>query len=369
MLETSAKAYLILENGTIFKGRAFGYSKEVTGELVFTTSVVGHQETISDPSYGGQLLMMTFPLIGNAGLNLEDMEAAHPRLRGLIVREKCDKPSNWRCELEMDGFMKQHKITGIEGIDTRALMRMLRDHGSMKAMITTRSPEGENPQLTKDQIQQKLTGINNHNAVREATCQIPYTIEGTGKTMHVAVLDLGINNGSLEELKRRGMRITVYPAYTDPAVIMQSNADGVFISGGPGSPLDIPEIVENVKKLIAWKPVFGIGLGHQVIAQAMGCAVSRMKCGHHGSNYPVKDLQSGKVYITNQNTDYTVSQSPEDVIVTFRNVNDGATEGIAHRTKPVFSVQFRPETASNPCHTGFVYDQFQTLMEGGKLNA
>jgi carbamoyl-phosphate synthase small subunit len=373
MPERSLKAYLILENGRIFKGRAFGCLKEAVGETVFCTSMAGYQEIITDPSYAGQIVMMTYPLIGNAGINLEDMESLTPRLKALIVREKCDKPSNWRCEMEIDGFLKQNKIMGIEGIDTRSVMRILREEGTMKAIVTMRNPfanaEGV-AELSKSQIRQKFEAYNNKHIVREITAREKYTIEGHAKSKSVGVIDLGVKAGLLSELTARGFKVTVYPAYTAAEELLADKVDGVFVSNGAGSPLDIPEIVAAVKTLIeAKKPVFGCCLGHQVVSLALGCAVTKMKFGHHGGNYPVKELKTGKVYITTQNNDFAVGNLPEGVEATFTNINDGMAEGVKHAVLPVFSVQFCPETAANPCHTGFVFDQFGGMVEGGKRNA
>lgn len=372
MLEKSLKAYLILENGRVFKGRAFGYLKETIGEIIFCTSMAGYQEVITDPSYAGQIVMMTYPLIGNSGTNLEDMESQTPALKALIVREKCDKPNNWRCEMELEGFLKQHKIIGIEGLDTRSIMRMLRDEGTMKGIVTMRNPfaiGSEDAELTKSQISQKFEEYSNKHIVKEVTCAEKYSIEPSSKSKHIGVIDLGIKNSLLHELKSRGYKITVYPAYTSANEILKDKIDGVFVSNGAGSPLDIPEIVENVKQLIETKPVFGVCLGHHVISLAMGCSVEKMKFGHHGGNYPVKDLKTGKVYITAQNNDFAVSNLPDDIEMTFKNVNDGTVEGIKHKTLPVFSVQFCSETVLNPCHTGFVFDLFGAIVEGGKINA
>jgi carbamoyl-phosphate synthase small subunit len=373
MPERSLKAYLILENGRIFKGRAFGCLKEAIGETVFCTSMVGYQETVTDPSYAGQIVMMTYPLIGNAGINLEDMESQTPRLKALIVREKCDKPNNWRCEMEIDGFLKQNKIMGIEGIDTRSVMRILREEGTMKAIVTMRNPIANADgvaELSKSQIKQKFESYNNKNIVREITAKEKYTIEGHAKSKTIGVIDLGMKAAILNELTSRGYKVTVYPAYTSAEEMLADKIDGVFISNGAGSPLDIPEIVAQVKVVIeSGKPVFGVCLGHQVVSLALGCTVTKMKFGHHGGNYPVKDLKTGKVYITAQNNDFTVSNLPEGIEATFKNINDGTVEGLKSNGLPVFSVQFCPETAANPCHTGLVFDQFGAMVEGGKIHA
>ncbi len=338
-MEKTIKAELILENGARFKGNAFGYIKETVGEVVFTTSMTGYQETMTDPSFAGQIVTMTYPLVGNYGINLEDMESDRPYLKGFVVREKCDLPNNWRCEMELEGFLRQYKIMGLEGIDTRALTRCLRDNGTMKGIITTRVGD-----LTASQIKQKFDTYTNKDAVKEVTPKEKYVMSGSGT--HLAVLDCGIKRGILRDLNKRGCKLTVFPAFTSAEEILDTNADALFLGNGPGNPKDIPEVIETVRKLIeSGKPVLGICLGHQLISLALGCNTSRLKFGHHGGNHPVKDLNTKRVYITSQNHEFVVSDLSDDVEATFINVNDGSIEGIRHKSKPVYSIQFHPEAA------------------------
>ncbi len=359
-MEKTIKAELILQNGMKFKGNAFGYLKETVGEVVFTTGMTGYQETLTDPSFAGQIVTMTYPLIGNYGINLEDMESRKPYLKGFVVREKCDMPNNWRCEMELDGFLKQHKIMGIEGIDTRALTRVLRDNGTMLGIITTRVDD-----LTPSQIKQKFDTYTNKDAVKEVTPEEKYVMSGKGT--HLAVLDCGIKKGILRDLHKRGCKLTVFPAFSSAEEILECNPDALFLGNGPGNPKDIPNVVETVKKLLEKNiPTLGICLGHQIISLALGCNTSRLKFGHHGGNHPVKDLKTGRVYITSQNHEFVVSELADDVEATFVNVNDGSIEGIKHKTKPIYSVQFHPEATPGPLDTQFLFDRFLKIIEEGK---
>ena len=263
-MEKTVKAELILENGMKFKANAFGRIKETVGEVVFTTGMTGYQETLTDPSFAGQIVVMTYPLIGNYGINLDDMESSRPFLKGFIVREKCDMPSNWRCEMDLDGFLKQHKVMGLEGIDTRALTRVLRQKGTMKGIITTRVDD-----LTPSQIKQKFDTYTNEFAVKEVTIDEKYVINGKGT--HLAVLDCGIKRGILRDLNKRGCKLTVFPAFTDAQEMLECKPDAVFLGNGPGNPKDIPTVIQTVKKLIdSGIPVLGICLGHQLISLALG---------------------------------------------------------------------------------------------------
>ncbi len=362
-MEKTIKAELILENGVKFKGNAFGYIKETVGEVVFTTGMTGYQETLTDPSFAGQIVTMTYPLIGNYGINLEDMESRKPFLKGFVVREKCDVPNNWRCEMELDGFLKQHKIMGLEGIDTRALTRVLRDNGTMRGIITTRVDD-----LTPSQIKQKFDTYTNAYAVKETTCEEKYVISGGGT--HLAVLDCGIKTGILRDLNKRGCKLSVFPAFTSAEEILSVNPDAIFLGNGPGDPKDIPTVVDTVKALIdSGKPVLGICLGHQLISLALGCNTKRLKFGHHGGNHPVKDLQTGRVYITSQNHEFVVCDLNDQVEATFINVNDGSIEGIKHKTKPIYSVQFHPEASPGPLDTQVLFDRFLKIVEEAKNNA
>ncbi len=356
-MKKTVKAALILENGTIFKGNAFGYVKETVGEVVFTTGMTGYQETLTDPSFCGQIVTMTYPLIGNYGINLEDMESRKPFLKGFIVREKCDTPNNWRCEMDLENYLFQNKITGLEGIDTRMLTKQLRDCGTMKGIITTRFDD-----LTPSQIKQKFDTYSNKNAVKEVTPEEMYSVSGSGT--HFAVLDCGIKQGIIRDLAKRGCKLSVFPAFTSAEEILSVDPDAIFLGNGPGDPKDLPEVIETVKKLIAsGKPILGICLGHQLVSLALGCNTEKLKFGHHGGNHPVKDLATGRVYITSQNHNYVVCDLSSDVEPTFINVNDGSIEGIKHKTKPIYSVQFHPEACPGPLDTQFLFDRFIKTVE------
>ena len=362
MIKKTIKAQLILENGIRFNGTAFGYVKETVGEVVFNTAMTGYEELLTDPSYAGQIVTMTYPLIGNYGINLDDMESDAPCLKGFVVREKCDYPNNWRCEMELDDFLRQNKIVGIEGIDTRALTKILRDSGTMKGIITIRSKD-----LTDKQIQAKFDSLNNKNVIRECTISEKYEIPGIGT--HIAFIDMGAKKGMLRDFKARGCKLTVFPAFTSAEEILSINPDAVFLSNGPGDPKDVPEIIETVKQLVGKKPILGVCMGNQLINLALGGNTEKMKFGHHGGNHPVKDLKTGKVYITSQNHEYVVNNLPEDVEAAFVNINDGTIEGIKHKTLPIFSVQFHPEASPGPLDSGFLFDIFLEMIERGGINA
>lgn len=357
ILEKKAiKAKLILENGKEFSGKAFGYTKESVGEVVFTTNMTGYEETLTDPSFAGQIVVMTYPLIGNYGTNLEDMESTKPFLKGLIVREKCDMPNSWRLEMDLDGFLKGHKIMGLEGIDTRALTKVLRNNGTMRGIITIRND------LTPTQIKQKFETYSNKNAVREVTTKENYTINGS-KT-HLAVIDCGTKRGILKELGKRGCKLSVFNAFATFDEIMNVKPDAIFLANGPGDPKDINSIIETVQKLIDIKmPIIGICLGHQILGLALKCDTKRLKFGHHGGNHPVKDLKTGKIYITSQNHEFVVCNLSDEVEATFINVNDGSIEGMRHKTKPIYSVQFHPEASPGPLDVGFLFDKFLKIIE------
>ena len=297
------------------------------------------------------------------GINLEDMESRKPFLKGFIVREKCNVPNNWRCEMELDGFLKQNHIMGLEGIDTRALTRVLRDNGTMRGIITTRFED-----LTASQIKQKFDTYTNEFAVKEVTIDEKYVINGSGT--HLAVLDCGIKKGILRDLNKRGCKLTVFPAFTSADEILSVEPDAIFLGNGPGDPKDIPTVIETVKQLIeSGKPVLGICLGHQLISLALGCNTKRLKFGHHGGNHPVRDCQTGRVYITSQNHNFVVCDLTDDVEPTFVNVNDGSIEGIRHKTKPIYSVQFHPEASPGPLDTQVLFDRFLKIAEEAKKNA
>lgn len=343
------KVYLYLENGEVFEGKAFGYSKEITGEVVFNTGMAGYQEVLTDPSYFGQIVVMTYPLIGNYGINLEDAESDGIKVKGFIVRDKCDQPNNFRCEMELDGYLKQFEIPGIEDIDTRALTKTLRNAGTMNGLISSK-------QLTKSEVKNRLSKYSNKEAVKTVSTKETYNIEGKGP--HIALMDFGTKNSIIKSLKARDCKLTVLPYNTTAEEILSSNYDAVFLSNGPGDPMDLPEVVEEIKKVVGKKPLLGICLGHQLISIALGGTTKKLKFGHRGVNHPVKDMQKEKVIITSQNHGYYVDQLPENCEMTYMNLNDDTIEGIKHKEYSIYSVQFHPEANPGPKDADYIFDEF-----------
>lgn len=343
-------AKIILENGKSFIGKAFGDKKNVAGEIVFTTGMVGYQEVITDASYAGQIVVMTFPLIGNYGINLEDSTSDKVGAKAIILREKCDYPSNFRNEMNLEDFLKEKGIVGIEGIDTRALTQEIRDSGCMKAVVAL-------DDLSDNEIKLAMDSVDNKEAVLCATTDKIYTINDNGTT-DVAYIDLGAKGEEIKALQKRNCKITVFPANVKAEEVEKINPAFIFFSNGPGNPLDIPFAVDCAKVLIEKYPVCGVSLGHQVIALAMGCKVQKLFFGHHGSNQPVKEISSGKVYITSQNHNYVVTDCPKDVEITFINVNDSTCAGIKHKILPVMSVQFYPDTSPGELDAEYLFDRF-----------
>lgn len=343
------KAKLILENGMIFEGKSFGYLGESVGEVVFTTGMTGYQEVLTDPSYHGQIVTMTYPLIGNYGINLDDMESNKPQVKGFIVREKCNIPNNFRCEMNLDDYLKQNKIVGIEDIDTRALTKILRNNGTMKGIITLDHSE-------LSEVKKEIEAFSNKDAVSNVTTDKIYEIDGEGK--HVAIIDYGIKNNILNCFRKRGCKITVFPSNVTAEEVLNINPDLVFLSNGPGDPEDLETEIENIKKIIGKKPIVGICLGHQLLALSLGGSTTKLKFGHRGCNHPVKDLETGRVHITSQNHGYVVNEVPEDVEITHVNINDGTVEGLKHKTMPVYSVQFHPEASAGPKDSEYIFDRF-----------
>lgn len=342
-------AELILENGMRFKGRTFGYVHEAVGEVVFSTATTGYQEGITDPACCGQILVLTYPLIGNCGINLEDMEAEKPVLTALVVREKCDYPNNFRTEMDLDGFLRHNKVLGLEGIDTRALTRALRDHGSMRGIITTE-------QLSDGEVEAKINSLDNSDVVSRVSTKEVYTVDGKGK--HVAFIDLGTKASIIKAFTSRECKVTVFPYNTPAEKILEVSPDMVMVSSGPGNPEDIPETIEAVKQLIGKLPVCGICTGHLVIGLALGCKIKKLKFGHHGANQPVKCVECGKVLITSQSHNYVLDELPDGVEMSYVNVNDGTCEGIRSKSAKVQSVQFHPEGAGGPHDALRIFDDF-----------
>lgn len=350
------KAKLILENGKVFNGNAFGHIKNTVGEVVFNTGMTGYQEVLTDPSYHGQIVVMTYPLIGNYGINLESMESETARVKGFIVREGAKKPSHWQCEMNLDGFLKQHKIMGIEGIDTRALTKTIRNTGALKGIITTED-------LSDAEIMKYFNSFENTDAVKQVTVDKSYELQGSGK--RVAVLDFGTKKNIIRSLQERNCHLTVFPAFATAEEILASSPDGILLSNGPGDPKDIPSVIETIKALLDKKPIFGICLGHQLLALSLGADTEKLQFGHRGCNHPVKDLLNKKVYITSQNHGYVVKQDslPKEAFVTHVNLNDGSIEGLQHKDLPVFSVQFHPEASPGPKENAYLFDKFIKTME------
>ncbi len=353
------KAFLILEDGHIFEGKSIGSTKEIISEIVFNTSMTGYLEVLTDPSYAGQAVVMTYPLIGNYGICYEDMESLKPWPDGYIVRELSRMPSNFRSEGTIQDFLVKNDIPGIEGIDTRALTKILREKGTMNGMITT------NENFVLDEVISELKKYSPTGVVKKVTCDKVSKLEG-GK-YKVALMDFGAKNNIAKSLHNRDCEVTIYPAQTSAKTIIESNPDGIMLSNGPGDPKECTEIIEEIKELYNSDiPVFAICLGHQLMALATGADTHKMKYGHRGGNHPVKDLKSGRVYISSQNHGYVVDENTIDkniAEVGFINVNDKTVEGLRYKNKPVFTVQFHPEACPGPQDSSLLFNEFITMME------
>ncbi|MDF2890876.1 MAG: carA [Clostridia bacterium] len=347
------KAKLILENGMVFNGRAFGYLEETVGEVVFNTGITGYQEVLTDPSYYGQIVTMTYPLIGNYGLNLEDSQSQTPKVKGFIVREACDFPSNFRCEIKLNDYLRNNRIMALDQVDTRALTKILRNSGTMKGIIVLE-------ELSESYVKEKLQAFTNKEAVFRVTTKDKYSIPGSGK--HVAIMDFGIKANIINSFKQRGCKITVFPATAAYQNILSVNPDLIFLSNGPGDPEDLWMVIENLKQLIGKKPIVGICLGHQLLALALGGKTAKLKFGHRGCNHPVKDIEENRVYITSQNHGYFVEELPVDTLVTHVSLNDGTVEGMRHKTLPIYSVQFHPEACPGPRDANNIFDKFLEVL-------
>ena len=396
------KAFLILEDGTVFKGQHIGADKDVISEIVFNTSMAGYTEVFTDPSYAGQAVCMTYPLIGNYGVCKDDMESERIWLDGVIVRELSEIPSNFRCDMTIQEFLNRYDIPGIEGIDTRALVRILREKGTMNGMITT------NENYKVEEIIPELRKYATGRVVEKVTCKEKKFVKGVssvaengsisgsavfdqeafvadragdhtkrekkpsmvrelnGKGLKVALLDLGAKDNIADSLATRGCDVTVYPARTTAEEILKDHPDGIMLSNGPGDPKDCPEVIAEVKKLYdSDATIFAICLGHQLMALATGADTFKMKYGHRGGNHPVKDLATGRVYISSQNHGYVVDMDKLDPQVArpaFINVNDGTNEGLAYVGKNIFTVQFHPEACPGPQDSGYLFDRFIAMM-------
>ncbi len=350
------KAVLLLEDGTYFSGEGFGKSGETAGEIVFNTCMTGYQEITTDPSYNGQIVTMTYPLIGNYGFNSIDNESYKPHVQGFIVKELCSTPSNWRNDMDADQYFAKHNIVGIKSIDTRALTQHIRKHGSMYGIISTEC--GNLDTLSKNLENYKSVP---RNLVMEVTSKTPTHIFGSGKK--VVLLDFGVKSNIIRSLESRDCDIHILPAFSTFDEIMEFNPDGILLSNGPGDPRDLTVAKKTVQKLLGLKPIMGICLGHQLLGLSLGCNVKKLKFGHHGGNHPVKDYITGRCYITSQNHNYAIdSSSNEDIVITHRNVNDDTIEGFRHKTLPLISVQYHPEAAPGPQDSAYIFDDFVKML-------
>ena len=353
------KAFLILEDGHVFTGTSIGSEREVVSEIVFNTSMTGYLEVLTDPSYAGQAVVMTYPLIGNYGICYEDMESGRPWPDGYIVRELSRLPSNFRSTDTIQNFLKKYDIPGIAGIDTRALTKILRESGTMNGMITTKEYEN------LDEVLPRLKAYRTGKVVEKVTCKEKSVMKNDG--YKVALLDLGAKRNIARSLHERGCEVTIYPAGTKAEEIIASNPDGIMLSNGPGDPKDCGPIIDEVRKLYESDiPIFAICLGHQLMALATGADTYKLKYGHRGGNHPVKDLETGRVYISSQNHGYAVdtnSLNPAVATAAFENVNDKTNEGLKYTGKNIFTVQFHPEACPGPQDSGYLFDRFIRMME------
>jgi len=374
----SEKCFLMFEDGSYFEGKRFGARGERFGEAVFNTSMTGYQEILTDPSYNGQIITMTYPEIGNYGVNEEDCESAKPFVRGLVVREYWETPSSWRSETALGEYMKKHGIVGIEGVDTREIAKKIRTGGAQKCVIST---EDSNPGSLLKKVKSS-PGIVGQDLVTEVSCEKPFewTEENSGwkiadgkrhtdrRETRVVAYNFGIKSSILRNLSDLRCRVTVVPAQTPPREALAIEPDGIFLSNGPGDPKDVEYAADNIKGLLGKVPVFGICLGHQIISIALGGKTFKMKFGHRGGNHPVKNLKTGKVEITSQNHGFSVEPDSLDAEtnITHINLNDKTVEGLENREKSVFAVQYHPESSPGPHDSSYLFEKFVSMMENKK---
>ncbi|MBU4343109.1 MAG: glutamine-hydrolyzing carbamoyl-phosphate synthase small subunit [Candidatus Omnitrophica bacterium] len=388
-------AKIALEDGRVFTGISFGASGERYGEVVFNTSMTGYQEILTDPSYKGQIVTMTYPLIGNYGVNIEDVESRKVFLEGFVVKECSKIRSNWRSTQTLGEYLKGNNVVGIEGIDTRALTRHIRLQGAMKAVLSTQDLDDKSL-VKKAKASRGLIGVD---LVKDVTCDKGYCANdmletrdkrqetpnqsrslsrarsrgfGTGQARHkIAVLDCGVKYNILRKLTENNCKVIVYPAQTKAEDILKENPDGILLSNGPGDPAAVTYAIKEIKKLLGKKPIFGICLGHQLLGLALGGKTYKLKFGHHGANHPVKDLMTGKIAITSQNHSFCVdidSLKQDDIEITHMNLNDNTLEGIRHKKLSASSVQFHPEHAPGPHDAAYLFREFLTRLDNAKKN-
>ena len=355
------KGKLILEDGSVYTGELLDSETRTVGEVVFTTTMTGYQESLTDPSFCGQILTMTYPLIGNYGTAEKFMQSRRSFVRGFVIGELCDAPNNWQAEESLTEFLRENNIPCLYHVDTRAVTRHIRSAGAMKGVIVPENmSESEIVALQGEELPR--------NVVEIVTTPEVYTLETeTPNAPHIVAMDFGVKRSILQNINRIGAKVTVVPAHTSAEEVLALNPDGVFLSNGPGDPTDVPKIVEEVRKLAGKKPIFGICLGHQLLALAFGAKTYKMKFGHRGGNQPVKNLKMGKVHISAQNHGYAVdpaSLAGTPLVVTHTNVNDDTIEGLRHTELPIFSVQYHPEAAPGPDDNMYLFDEFWNLMKG-----
>jgi carbamoyl-phosphate synthase small subunit len=359
------QARLLLQDGTLFTGTAFGAEGEKTGEVVFNTGITGYQEVLTDPSYCGQIVTMTYPLIGNYGITRDDFESVRPFVHGFVVRRHEEVPSNWRAEYSVDDLLKEYDIPGISEIDTRMLTRIIRHYGTMKAILTTSNKRVEElMEMMGDTSIEEL-----RNQVARTSTPSMYNSPGTKE--RIVLVDYGAKAGILRELNNRGCDVVVVPHDITAEEIRRLNPDGIQLSNGPGDPKDVPHAVKTISELLGEYPIFGICLGHQLFALACGADTEKLKFGHRGGNHPVKELESGRCFITSQNHGYTVNEDSvksTDLEVTHINNNDKTVEGLKHTRYPAFSVQYHPEAAPGPHDSSYLFDRFLQMIADHKAN-
>lgn len=366
MMNLSKKAILVLEDGRVFRGESFGAEGLGLGEMVFNTSMTGYQEILTDPSYAGQIVCMTYPLIGNYGVNEEDTESRRPWVEGFVVREASRIASNWRSTETLDSYLKRHKIVGIEHIDTRSLVRHIRDKGAMRAAISSVDLD------EKSLLEKILASPEMKNRELASAVTVEEALDFPAKTeekFHVVAFDFGVKTNSLREFAKFGCKITVVPAETPAEEVLKMKPDGIFLSNGPGDPASMKKTVAEIKKLTERRvPMFGICLGHQILGQVFGGETYKLKFGHRGGNQPIKDLTTGKIEIASHNHGFAVEATslPADVEITHVNLNDNTVAGLRHKSLPVFSVQYHPESAPGPHDSEYLFRRFIELMEGNK---